>query len=56
MRIKLCYNTSTEEFEILEETLGEAHVKKLTKEGDEIIFFVSTVEEEHGNVYEHPVG
>ena len=51
MRIKLCYNTSTEEFEIIDEGADQGSVHKQQKEGDKIYFIVTAKEENHGSVH-----
>ena len=56
MRLKLCYNASTKEVEILEHDPGQAYVKVENINEDEVILVVSTTEEEHGSIYEHTIG
>lgn len=56
MRLKICYNASTETVEILEHDPGYAYASLESVNGDEIVLLVSTAEEQHGSIHEHPVG
>lgn len=51
MRIKLCYNTSTEEFEVIDEGLEQGYVHKQEVVGDKVYFVVTAKEEYHGSLH-----
>ena len=57
MRIKLCYNTSTEQFEIIDEGTDQGVVHKQEKIGDKIYFVVTAREGEGvGSLHIDPDG